>query len=114
MAVRLTERQEFVRQQLIVVAGRRGTATYGDVAVWVGRHRGSARSVARHYLNAIGSYEHEQGRPLLPAIVVNQQEGKPGWRFWELARGLGLFRETEYRRTYWIEECGRVYSYWGA
>jgi len=43
-------------------------------------------------LDEINRYEHREGRPLLSAVVVVQEDNKPGEGFFKLARELGVFQ----------------------
>jgi hypothetical protein len=40
-------------------------------------------------LSAISRYEHDHGRPLISALVVREDTGRPGPGFFDLARQLG-------------------------
>ena len=56
--------------------------------------------------------EHHAGRPLLSAVVVNQDSGVPGDGFFLLANSLGHFREGDSQKAYWQWELLRVYEEW--
>lgn len=57
----------------------------------------------------ISEDEHAAGRPLLSAVVVNE-EGHPGSGFFRLARRLRIpFEDND---TFWIHELQRVANYW--
>jgi hypothetical protein len=47
------------------------------------------REEMRQILWKISTYEHQQGRPMLTAVVVLKQQNIPGHGFFELARNLG-------------------------
>ena len=63
-------------------------------------------------LGDISSHEHEQGRPLLSAVVVLKATNKPGVGFFGLADSLGLF-DGQDRDNFWRDERDRVWEHWG-
>ncbi len=62
----------------------------------------------------ISEDEHLAGRPLLSAVIINQ-DNRPGSGFYDLARGLGLLRgrSQEAEDEYWVAELRRVHTFWG-
>jgi hypothetical protein len=65
-------------------------------------------------LGEIATYEHEQGRPLLPVVVVLKETGMPGQGFFSLARDLGLHTGTGSNddMEFFVEEVKRVHKTW--
>lgn len=57
----------------------------------------------------IGSEEAAAGRPLLPALVIAKQTGRPGPGYFKLAPGEA---HTGDPIAEWEAEVQRVYSYW--
>lgn len=67
-------------------------------------------------LGNVSVYEHEHGRPLLSAIVVQAGTHQPGDGFYQ-----GLLRDRlnkqlppDQARAYWREEIRKVVTYWKA
>ena len=65
-------------------------------------------------LGEISTYEYEQGRPMLSAIVVLAGVGYPGEGFFNLARYLGLYSgHGEFADLeFFVQEVKKVHSYW--
>ena len=61
-------------------------------------------------LGEISEEEDAAGRGMLTALVVYQDDRKPGPGFWDLARRLG--RNINDRDKCWIEEFQRVIAAW--
>ncbi len=75
--------EETLRQRLVEVARNRVTTADGQLcgSGW------DAIAWGRHAIGRISLSEHRQGRPLLCAVVVNKQTGRPGAGLYE---GVGL------------------------
>jgi hypothetical protein len=69
------------------------------------------REEIRRILSAISTYEHDQGRPFLSAIVVRKQDNIPGEGFFQLARSLGLFGGND-RVAFFRREVAKVHEIW--
>jgi hypothetical protein len=63
-------------------------------------------------LGHVSMYEVEHGRPMLSALVVNQDTRKPGDGFGKLARHLGLV--VDYDDEFWLAEVDQVIRLWAA
>ena len=104
----MTDREEIVRANLIEVARRRSTITYGEAAKQVGM---TAIGIGPHILDPINEYEHARGRPLLSAVVVGKSSRRPGRGFYALASRLGLYKGDD-DEGYWQRETQAIYSTW--
>ena len=62
-------------------------------------------------LDEISTHEHNLGHPLLSAVVVRADEGKPGQGFFTLARRLGLYQGGDDLK-FWLDEIKRVHAHW--
>jgi hypothetical protein len=68
--------------------------------------------IVPYIVGEISVDEHKVGRPLLSAIVVNNQSHFPGNGFYTLARYLGhTFSDKD---TFASEEIRRCFTYWRA
>jgi hypothetical protein len=95
---------------------------YGVIAPLAGLDMGRGewdRAEIGRILGRISTREHEEGRPLLSAIVVHSHNfpiealrGRPGKGFFNLARELGLFRPDEDEEAFWQREVRRVHEHW--
>jgi hypothetical protein len=99
-----------IRQIIIDTAKARQLITYSELTrmlqtAYVHYHS----HVLTRLLIDIGSEEHAAGRPILPALVVAKQTGRPGPGYFKLAPG-----ETEISDPIeeWEQEVQRVYQYW--
>jgi len=112
--IRSSKQYTFLYRKLSQVAHRRGLVTYQDVARATRMPVGapSGRQLW-DVLGAISTAEHEQGRPMLSAVVVGAH-GQPGAGFFRLAGQLG--RLTDYspraEREFWKAEVEAVYRAW--
>lgn len=76
--------------------------------------RRSSVPILGHLLDEIGRHEHQQGRPLLAALVVRKREGTPGPGFYDLARELGLLQGDGDAEAllFFEQERQRIYDAW--
>lgn len=65
---------------------------------------------ALYYVN---KYEHENGRPLIGALVVRASDGLPGEGFYWCAKDLELEFDGSEETAFWEAELTRVIEYWG-
>jgi hypothetical protein len=120
----LNPAEEQVRQILILRAKRtdaqvprRALITYGDLcaaadpdqAHWRGpRYRGIGSA-----LGHVSTYEHEHGRPLLSALVVQKLTMRAGDGFArDLGRGLGFDIPPGGELGFWLEQVEKIVRYW--
>jgi hypothetical protein len=62
-------------------------------------------------LDAISTHEHQNGRPLLSAVVIHRQDNIPGNGFFQMAQRVGVYNGGD-RYIFFIEELRRVHDYW--
>jgi hypothetical protein len=62
-------------------------------------------------LDEISTFEHQQGHPLLSAVVIHKDDNIPGQGFFTLAKRLGL-HEGEDNYLFFIQELRRAHDYW--
>lgn len=62
-------------------------------------------------LGKVSIYEHSLGRPMITALVVQQQSQRPGEGFAQLARTLGRLT-SEDAETFWRDEVASVREFW--
>ncbi|SOE53614.1 hypothetical protein SAMN05446589_0560 [Streptomyces sp. OV198] len=87
----------------------------GQVIDSEGRNSGMTRPPFRTMFPALGHvsmYEVEHGRPMLSALVVNQDTGTAGPGFAELARHLQF--EVKDDEAFWRRELEEVVRFWSA
>ena len=58
-------------------------------------------------LNAVSEFERQKSRPVLSAMVINQETGLPGVGFYDLLKGINLSAEEKYK-----QEIGAVLGFW--
>ena len=102
---------EELRQILIEVARKRRFMFYGELApsLNLDMNLDNNRVEIGRILGEISTYEHQQGRPLLTAIVVHKRDNRPGVGFFNLARELGLYCPGDNQEAFWTKEVNRVY-----
>lgn len=93
-----------------------GTIAYGELCTaldpyrryWVPRrYKGIGQILAE-----VSSYEYAHGRPLLSALVVRKDSGRPGKGFTELVRSFGKHIVPAQEMDFWRNEVMRVIAYW--
>ena len=62
----------------------------------------------------VNTYEHENGRPMIGALVVRASDGLPGDGFYWCARQLGFEFEDSEAAAFWEAELAQVSEYWGS
>ncbi len=88
-------------------------AEIGEIMRITTRGSAMARKVGQ-ILDEINEDEHNNGRPMISAVVVNKQCGIPGAGFYNLARklrklkGVSDLEELEF----WLKEVRTVFDYW--
>lgn len=104
---------EEIYQRLLSVARSQGLITYSDIAPLAGLDMGNAvdRNEIGRLLGDISTFEHQQGRPLLSAVVIHRDNNIPGEGFFTLARELGIYNEND-DLLFFIQELRRVHDYW--
>jgi len=68
--------------------------------------------VLPEYLDEISTYEHQQRRPLLSAVVVRKDTICPGTGFFKMARAHGVCCPQENELDFFALELKRVHEYW--
>jgi len=104
---------EQIYQYLQEVAKRRDCATYAEVAQMANLDPALDIDRAKfgEILAEISTHEHQQGRPLLSAVVLYGQGEEMRPAFFRLARELGVNRGSD-DLEFFIEELRRVHEYW--
>jgi hypothetical protein len=94
----------------------RATITYGDLCKAVDpdqhywkypRFRGIGPAIGR-----VSVWEHEHGRPLLSALVVQAGTLQAGDGFAELGRSLGYQVQPGQEKAFWRSQVEAIASYW--
>ena len=104
---------ETLYQRLAEIARHGGVTRYGEIAPLVGLNMANEedRREMSKLLGEISRHEHEQGSPLLSAVVIHLEDNMPGNGFFTLATELNLFRDGD-RFMYFINELRRVHDHW--
>ena len=105
----MAERHRLVRDKLIEVARSRGLIAYGEIGAVANAHPRSKTLAS--ILNEINEDERAAERPLLSAVVVRKNTGKPGPGFRQSAVALG---HTNPDAAFWAEELEAVYRHWNS
>mgnify|MGYP001577837557 CR=1 FL=1 len=103
-----------IYEELKRIAGRQETTTYSAIAPLANLDMDNPahREEMRQLLGKISTYEHQQGRPMLTAIVVRKEDNIPGHGFFELAQHLGLMRPGADLVAFFCNEVARVHATW--
>jgi len=97
-------------------ARRKGVITYSEIAPLANLDMSNVdhREEMGKILGIISTYEHQQGRPMLSAIVVHREDNMPGKGFFQLAETLGLLKARQDKIGFWCKEVARVHNSWGS
>jgi hypothetical protein len=105
-----------IYERLQEVANEGELTTYGEIAPLANLNMENPddRNKMAQILGDISTHEHEQGRPMLSAIVVLAEIGYPGEGFFTLARELGLLHGNKEfdNLDFFVQEVKRVYACW--
>ena len=96
------------------IAKRQETTTYSDIAPLANLDMADPanRDEISQLLGQISTYEHQQGQPMLTAIVIHREDNIPGPGFFELARHLGRLKEGNDKLAFFCHEVARVHQTW--
>ena len=109
----MTTEQQSIHERLKTVARAGQTTHYSDIAPLAGLDMSSEVDRIRiaQILDGISRGEHEQGKPLLSAVVILKDENVPGSGFFDLAGDLGLYAGGD-DLLFWVSELRRVHDHW--
>jgi hypothetical protein len=114
----LDHEEEAIRKILIAVARDRGTVTYLGIIEECGLRINLSNKYDRHefaeMLSNICEYEHENFRPLLSVLVVNEAgkfKGLPSYSFFRFAEKIGKHRSGDDHKFFYYEK-NRCYAEW--
>jgi hypothetical protein len=104
---------QLIYERLKLAAKARATITYGELAPLVALDMESpaARIQLGAMLGEISTFERQNGRPLLSALVVHKEDKMPGGGFFTLAKRLGLYHGSD-NLGFFVQELKRVHDYW--
>lgn len=104
-----------IYEEIIKVAKNRSYTYYGEVAPLIGLdiRTNWGRKRIGAILDGINRIEHDDGCPLLSAVVIRKSANIPGAGFFRLTKKLGLQSPNEDNLMFWINELRRVHDYWG-
>ena len=108
----MNETRRAVRDGVLQIAAARQTVTYGEVAGWIGwsTRNSHHRRLLGELLGQINRHEDAAGRPMLSAVVVCTDIGRPGSGFYEEARRLGRLTGSE--DGFHEQELAAVWGEW--
>ncbi len=97
------------------VARDRTTIHYEDIApmLKLDMNDPSHRVRIGEILGDISRGEHDQGRPLLSAVVTQKGEERPGKGFFTLATELGLFSGLD-EEAFFARELTKAHDFWSS
>ena len=64
-------------------------------------------------MDEINSYEHEQGHPVLSAVVIQKDSHMPNKHFFEFCRDIGLLKGED-EDEFYIRELRKVHVFWAS
>src|SRR5688572_15989829 len=110
---------ETVRNELIQLARKKRTITYQELSDrcklgLVMRDSEFARAEIGRILGEISSFEHNNNRPLLSALVISKGSGEQGDGFYKLCEelGYGSFKKIKRDITFDSIQMNRCFDFW--
>lgn len=102
-----------IYQVLQQVAHEAGTITYAELAplAEIDLSRADDRAALAAILDEINLHEHNEGRPMLSAVVVLAGRQAPGAGFFACAQRLARAVGADPQR-FWQDELAAVYRTW--
>ena len=109
----MEDKAETIRQHLIEIARQGSMKTYTEVGNWVGLNMSwePARIQIAQLLDSINEEEIYQGHPMLSALVIYKDKGRPGPGFFQCAHGLGKLVGND-EDGFWAKEVQAVHEWW--
>ncbi len=102
---------ETIYEKLKEVARKKALTNYTEVGALVGLE--PHNPIPWGMLDQINRHEYQEGRHMLSAVVIVQEDNKLGEGFFKLARKLGLFLGDD-ELTFWVKELNKVWGYWSS
>lgn len=110
-----TPEYNIVYDQLKAIARQKGKPTgynfvFKIMKLIPGNH---AASEAGYMLGEVSEQTHLAGKPMLSALIINQQLGIPGAGFFELAVLLGKLPDganDQDKKAFWKKELAAIYN----
>ena len=102
-----------IHKKLMEVAHLQTTISYSELAPLadLDMSRDNDRAEIGRILGEVSVHEHEEGRPMLSAVVTHK-DGDPGKGFYTLARELGVMAWRIDKLAFWSQELRKVHDYW--
>lgn len=102
-----------IYNQLLQVARIGGITNYSNIAHLVGLDMASPndREEISQLLDEISSFEYDEGRPLLSAVVIRQDTNIPGNGFFTHATRLDIHAQHD-NMLFFVQELRRVHDFW--
>jgi hypothetical protein len=102
--------------ELLAAARRRGTVTYREIAFVTGLPMRWPRMLVEvgDLVGEISKDEHLMGRPMLSALAVHEDNGRPGKGFFGLAKGLKQLKDDseQGKQRFWEQQKASIYRIW--
>ena len=110
----LPQELQTLREVLVAAARERRPVFYTEAATILGMEGTRPWRSPRLFeaLDAVSTFEHRNGRPLLSAVVVHGTDKKPGGGFYKMAKRNGVQEPDEDNETFFVAELGRAHDYW--
>lgn len=105
--------------ELVRRAKGRGPLCYSEAAKYVGLSMDKIedRNELSRLLGEIADHEHENGRPMLTALVVLKNSNTPSKGFYKKAKELGRFpgsKKKKVKDEFWEREIIKVCEFWSS
>lgn len=102
-------------RRLCAVAAQGHYIRYAEAAALMGldMNEPADRDEISRLLDEISEHEHQEGRPLLSAVVIRFEDNIPGNGFFSMAQRIDRFNGGD-RLRFWLGELRAVHDHWAA
>jgi len=102
---------QIVYEKLKKVARAKTIITYGELGTIIGL--GGHDPKLWRMLDEVNRYEHQQGHPMLSAVVNILEKNAPGEGFFNLARDLDVYQGSN-EDEFFNSELHKIHNYWSS
>jgi hypothetical protein len=93
----------------VAAEGRTITCTELGERVGLSQDSAECRAGLCRLVDTINLYLHQQGQPMLSAVMVTKENGRPPWGFFDQAHSLGRYNGQDHH-GFFQEELRKVFS----
>jgi hypothetical protein len=108
---------KIIYERLTTAAKEKKFVNYNELsaAISLGLTDAAGVNALNNLLEEIADYELANGRPLIAAIIVNENTNMPGAGLFSYAKRKGLMKPKDKDNlTFFLQEAKKVHDFWSA